>query len=188
MARRVPVYELQRRLDAAKKAEVYYAKPDRNPIKQTVDKRAKTLFGYRSVGIKLTAATALVEVQVSDASVVFFGGATALKLVVNTGTNLDDAIPKPKNFKPSMINAVVGDPTPTVRTSKATGQRYIKYSGNNTGDAQSSYSAPVSATGTAGTLAEQETAARAIAVAKKTALGDYGRLTFIPETSDTSLI
>jgi hypothetical protein len=188
MARRVPVYELQRRLDSAKKAEIFYARPDRNPVKTTVDKRPKSIYGYRSIGITLGATTALVELQVSDASVVYFGTASALKLIANTGTLLDDAIPKPAIFKPSRINAVVGDPTPTVKTSRATGNRYIKYSATAAANAQSAYSAPVGATGTSGTLAEQEATARAIATAKKASVGDYGRISFIAETSSTSLI
>jgi hypothetical protein len=187
MSRRIPVYVLEARLAAAKKAATFYANPDRNPVKATVDKRAKVEYAYRSVGYNITAATALFLVQATQASVAYFGGAADLKLIESGALNFSDATPSPKTFHPSMIHLVNGDATPTAKISRATGKRYIKYAATNAGEAQSAYSAPVGATGTVGTITEQKATAKVIATAKKGTAGVYGRCWFTAETESSSL-
>jgi hypothetical protein len=184
---RTSIAVLERELEYARKREAYLKRTDR-PVKTTVDKRASVLVGYRSSLIEIGAGTALVKVQVSQPSLIFFGNEIALGLLESTGTNLDSAIPKPRGFTPAMIKATVGDATPTVRTAAGSGRRYVKYSANNAGGAQSAYSAPVCKDDPANTPEEQQTQAEAVATAIDGALGgEYGRVYFTPEKFTSSL-
>jgi hypothetical protein len=175
---------LERNLEHARKREAYMKRTDR-PVKPTVDKRPKILIGYRSALIKTSTASALLKIQASDSSVTWFGGAGPLGLIVNTGANLDDALPAPRGLTPSQIHAVVGDTTPSVKIAAGSGRRYIKYSANAAGEAQSSYNAPISnGTDTTTTLDEQQNKAQSLGVSGPIAAklgGEYGRVWFTPE-------
>lgn len=185
---RVSIAVLERELEYARKRETYLRSTTARPIKTTVDRRPSVLVGYRSSLIEIGVGTALVKVQASQPSLTFFGGEAALGLLASTGTNLDSAIPKPRGFTPAMIKATVGDATPTVKTAAGSGRRYVKYSANNTGGAQSAYSAPVCKNDAANTPDEQSTQAEAVATAIDESLGDeYGRVYFIPEKFTSSL-
>lgn len=184
---RTSIAVLERELEYARKREAYLKRTDR-PVKQTVDPRPKTLVGYRSSLVQLSATSALFKIQASLPSLVFFGNQAALGLVTNTGTNLDDATPPPRGLKPAMIKATVGDATPNVRTAAGSGRRYINYAANAAGNAQAHYSAPISKIDTSVTPDEQQDAAAARATAINGQLGgDYGRVSFTPERFTQSL-
>lgn len=185
---RTSIAVLERELEYARKREAYLKSTTARPVKTTVDKRASVLVGYRSSLIELGTGTALFKVQASQPSLVFFGNEAALGLIVSSGTNLDQASPKPRGFTPAMIKAIVGDATPQVKTAAGSGRRYVKYSANNTGGAQSSYSAPVCKNDPANTPDEQSTQAETVATAIDGALGgEYGRVYFTPEKFISSL-
>lgn len=184
---RTSIAVLERELEYARKREAYLQRTDL-PVKTTVDPRPKTLVGYRSSLIRLTAASALLKVQASLPSLVFFGNQAALGLVANTGAALDDATPAPRGFKPAMIKATVGDATPTARTAKGSGRRYINYAASAAGNAQAHYSAPISKVATTVTADDQQDAATVRATAINASLGgDYGRVSFVPERFVQSL-
>lgn len=185
---RTSIAVLERELEYARKREAYLKSTTARPVKNTVDKRPSVLVGYRSSLIEVGTGTALVKVQASQPSLVFFGNETALGLIKSEGTNLDLAIPKPRGFTPAMIKATVGAVNPTVRTAAGSGRRYVKYSGNSTGGAQSAYSAPVCKNDPANTPEEQATQAETVANAIDGALGgEYGRVYFVPEKFTSSL-
>ena len=190
---RVSIAVLERNLEYARKREAYLRSTVARPVKATVDKRPKTLVGYRSSLIEFGGGTALIKIQASVPSLVFFGGATPLGLLENTTaapTALDLAIPSPRNFRPAQIKVTVGDATPQVKTAAGSGRRYIKYSALSAGGAQSAYSAPVCKNDPANTPDEQQTQAEALAISapiKAKLGGDYGRVYFVPEKFTSSL-
>lgn len=169
-----PIWQIQRELQYAQAREAYYNDTTR-PIKTTVDQRILDKVVYTPLFIKVGTTVPDFAIQASRKSVAFFGGAAALGLL-DTAAALEEAETAPRGFKPSMCRATVGDSTPTpVRAYNGTGRRYIKYSAPATGDAQSNYNAPISA-GATPTIDELETKFAAIAAAKKTALGGYGKI------------
>lgn len=185
---RVSIAVLERNLEYARKRELYLRSTTARPLKTTVDKRPSVLVGYRSSLIEVGTGTALIKVQASQPSLIFFGNTSALGLIASTGTLLDNAIPKPRGFKPATIKATVGDATPSVKTAAGSGRRYIKYSANNAGGLQSAYSAPICKVGTSNTPDEQQTQAEAVSTAIDAALGgEYGRAYFVPEKFTSSL-
>ena len=190
MGRVTPVWKLQKELEYATKRQAYLARTDK-PVKTTVDARPKTIVGYRSALVKIGTANALIAVQASSAALTKFGTLASLGLVANTGTNLDDAIKEPKGFKPAQIHGIVGATSPTVATAAGSGRRYIKYNANATGNAQSSFSVPVSKVGATVTTEEQSTTAQAVATAKKADFNageaGYGRIWFTGEEYSTVL-
>jgi hypothetical protein len=178
---RTSVAILERELEFARKREAWLKRTDR-PVKQTVDPRPKILVGYRSSLVKVGAASAFFKIQASAPSLVFLGAQAALGLTANTGSNLDEAIRPSRGFKPAMIKATVGDATPSVRTARGSGRRYINYAANAQGNAQAHYSAPISKIETLVTADEQKAAAVTRANAITSTLGgDYGRVSFTPE-------
>lgn len=184
---RTSIAVLERNLEYARKREAWLKRTDR-PVKQSVDRRPKVLVGYRSSLVQLSASSALFKIQASEPSVIFFGGATLLGLVANTGTALDDATAAPRGFKPAMIKATVGDATPSVRIAAGSTRRYINYAANAAGSAQAHYSSPVSKVDTIVTGEEQNDTALARAAAINSSLGgDYGRVSFVPERFTQSL-
>ena len=187
---RISIAVLERELEYARKREAYLRSTTARPVKLTVDKRPKTLVGYRSSLIEVGVGTALIKIQASAPSLLFFGGATPLGLIENSTTNLDLAIPSPRNFKPAQIRVTVGDTTPSVKTAKGSGRRYIKYSANSAGEAQSAYSSPVCKNDAANTPDEQQTQAETLAgsaVIKAKLGSEYGRVYFVPEKFTSSL-
>lgn len=190
---RTSIAILERELEYARKRQAYLSRTDR-PVKATVDKRPKILVGYKSSLAIIGAASISYKVPVVESSLAFIAGAAdnfaALGLIAPTDTpNFSLAQIKPKALKPAMIKVVVGDPTPTVKTAAGSGRRYVKYSANSAGDAQSSYSAPVSKVDTLITPVEQRTAAVARITAIKGKLGgSYGRAYFVPESFTQSVL
>jgi len=185
MARRKTIEQLTKQLEYANRRKAFFLT---NPQKTTYDKNPKSQFGYYSALIKQGTANALMKVQVGDAAVTAFGGASALKLVLPTAEGFNLAIPLPRGFRPSKIHAVFGDVTPTKVTAKTSGRKYVKYNRTSTGEQQSSYTSVVNGTGTTVTITEQQATAAAIATAIKSQLTVYGRLTFEPEYYGSSLV
>lgn len=189
---RTSIAVLERELEYARKREAYLKRTDR-PIKATVDNRPKILVGYKSSLVVIGAASVTYKVPVVQSSFNFLAGSptghAALGLIASGTTDFGLAQPKPKGLKPARLAVVVGDATPTVKTAKGSGRRYIQYSASATGEAQSSYSSPISKTDALVTPAEQKTAATTRIAAIKNLLGGaYGRATFIPEQFPQSLV
>ena len=184
---RVSVAVLERNLEYARKREAYLRSTTARPVKATVDKRPKKLVAYRSSLLVSGGASNLYKVQASEAGLAFFGGTALTGLGVST--TLTGASPAPRNFKPAKINAVVGDPTPVVKTAAGSTRRYVKYSANSAGDAQSSYSSPISKAEALVTPTEQSTLAALLGTATKPKIGaQYGRIWFTPEKYVSSLL
>ena len=184
---RISIAVLERNLEYARKREAYLRSTTARPVKLTVDKRPKKLVAYRSSLLLTGGASNLYKVQASEAGLLFFGG-TALT-VLGISTTLTGASPAPRNFIPAKINAVVGDPTPTVKTAVGSTRRYIKYSANATAGAQSCYSAPISRLESLVTATEQSAFAVLLGVATKPKIGlQYGRIWFTPEKYTSSLV
>lgn len=182
-----PVWQIQRELEYARAREAYYSNPNR-PIKSTRDAQPRQPLVYTPFSYKVGSVYPEMLLQVSKASVTFFGGAAALGLS-NLPADLAEAGAKPRGFKPSMLKAMVGDQTPTVkRAYNNTGRRYVDYSGNTTGDAQANYNAPISCGNQTPTNTELETKLAAIKGAKQAQLGDYGRLYLQIESFNRSLV
>lgn len=189
---RVSIAVLERELEYARKRETYLKRTDR-PVKATVDNRPQILVGYKSSLILVGAASVTYRVPVVQSSFNFLaGGSTghaALGLIASGHADFALAQPKPRGFKPARLSVTVGDATPTVKTAKGSGRRYINYAASAAGEAQSHYSSPVSKNDTLATPAEQKTAATTRITALTSQLGGaYGRATFTPETFPQSLV
>ena len=181
---RVSIAVLERELEYARKRDAYLRSTTARPVKLTVDSRPKQLVAYRSSSLLTGTTSNLYKVQATVSSLAFFNGIAALGL----GAILTDASPSPRGFQPAKISAVVGDATPSVKTAKGSTRRYIKYSANSVGDAQSHYSAPISKVETNVTADEQKDFATLLAAAVDGKLGgQYGRVSFIPEKFTSSL-
>jgi hypothetical protein len=175
-----PIYKLQRELEYAQARQTYrnnYRPPDdaqRNP-------RPTSGYAYYSLNLKTgTGTQAVIKVQASDTSVAFFG-VDSLG-ISNVATELASAMSKPKSLTPSMVKAVLGDPTPVrVKAYGGTGRPYWRYSKNAEGSTKSHHSAPISKKGATPTLEELEVEVGQIAVAKQADLGTYGRLYLVSE-------
>lgn len=103
--------------------------------------------------------------------IAFFGGLAAL------GLAQPDASPAaPRGFKPAKLHATRGKSNPSPKTALS-GRRYLKYTVDTTGDAQSSFSAPVSAD----TVTALKTRVQTIIRDKTNDIGEYGRIYFEPE-------
>ena len=191
MGRIKPLWQIQKELEYAQKRQTYLARTDR-PVKATVDKRVRTIVGYRSSLVKIGTANALISLQVPQDALAKFGGVTALGLIEGTAGALDSAIKEPKGFRPAQLHGLVGTSTPTVATAKTTGRRYIKYGVNASGAAQSSFTCAVSTGTTTPTSAEQQAKAKTVADAQKTVFNadadGYGRLWFTSEEYSTPLL
>jgi hypothetical protein len=191
MGRITPVWKLQKELEFAQKRQTYLARTDK-PVKQTVDKRIKTLVGYRSSLILIGTTNALIELQVSQEALTKYGGTTALGLLAGSDTLMDTAIKEPKGFTPAQIKGLVGTSTPTVATAKGSGRRYIKYGVPSAGNTQSSFTCAVSSGDVNPTPAEQAAKAKTVADTVKAAFNadadGYGRLWFEAEQYSSPLV
>jgi len=175
---------LERELEYARKREAFLRSTTARPVKTTVDSRPKQLVAYRSSTLLTGTNSNLYAVQATSSSIIFFNGLAALGL----SATLTDAAPIPRGFKPAKISAVVGDSTPTVKIAAGSTRRYIKYSANSAGEAQSHYSAPISKVETNVTTDEQKDFATLLAAAIGGKLGgQYGRVSFTPEKFTSSL-
>jgi hypothetical protein len=182
-----PVWQIQRELQAAQAREAFYSNPNR-PTKATRDAQPREPVVYLPLSYKIGAVYPALILNASTAAIGFFGGTAALGLT-NTPQTLAEAGRPPRNFTPSLIKAVVGDTTPVVkRAYGGTGRRYIDYTANAAGNAQSSYTAPISVGNQTPTIDELETKAAAIKAAKAGILGTYGRLYLELEKSTKSLV
>jgi hypothetical protein len=182
MARR-SVAVLQRELTYAQNRAAALAAPATS-IKATTDKRPKTVVGYQSELIVIGAVHEIIKVQVLASSLAYFGGEAGLGLIDKTNALFSSALPRIAHFKPAAIHLVKGATTPTVVTAKGSKRPYKKYTAIATGEAQASYSAPISEADSNGiTRAAQEAAVKAIALRpqQKADIGDYGRCWFTPE-------
>lgn len=190
MGRMKPIYQIQKELEYAQKRAAYLTRTDR-PVKQTVDKRIKTLVGYASALVKIGTTNALIALQVPQDALTKFGGELSLGLVVATGTALDGSIKEPKGFKPAQVHGLVGTSTPTVAIAKTTGRRYIKYGANSAGSAQATFSCAVSSGDTTPLESEQRAKAATVAASVKTVFNadadGYGRLWFTSEVYSLTL-
>lgn len=174
-----PLWKIQRELQYAQAREAYYSDTTR-PYKTTVDPVPRGLAVYRSVFQRVGGAAVDYRVNYSQKAFDFLGGLAPLGLI-DVATS-PEALPKPSNFKPSMVSAMVGDATPTpVRAYGGTGRRYIKYSAGTAGAAQANYQSPISGTGAAPTWDDVVTKFNAIVAAKRPGLGAYGRIYLEPE-------
>ncbi len=111
-------------------------------------------------------------VKASRPAVAFFGGIAPLGLAA------PDASPGlPRGFKPSKIRATRGRATPVPTTAELSKRRYLKYSVDADGETRGTYTAPISGN----TVLALQNAYKAILLAKKDDVGEYGRIAFIPE-------
>jgi transposase-like protein len=186
MARRKSVEDLQKQLAFAQARKTYLA-TDR-PRKATNDNRAKDVYGYLSTNLATATLSPIIKVQAPRKAVVFFGGATALKLVPPTDEAFEDSIPLPRGFKPAQVHAFVGDSTPTIVTAKGSLRKYIKYARSTSSENQSSYTSAVNGTTPVSTSAEQVDTVKAIATAIKTTVTEYGRVWYTPEVFTQSFV
>ena len=201
MGRRTPSWMLERRAAQAKAREQYLTDKHKNTetFKATVDKRPKFRVGYRSLyktiataaGGTATADHAVVAILASEASTRWFEGVAAGAALADGNNKLgldytavNDYVEVTK-FNPSKIHAVIGGTPTAVRTKYNT--RYVKYTANAQGEAQASYTAPISIR--TGTLTPQAviTAAQAVATSKKNVMGEYGRIWYTLEYEPTTL-
>jgi hypothetical protein len=168
-----PIWMIQRELEAAQARAAYYS--GARPVKETRDAQPRKKVVYKPLFYKVGTAYPPLLLDASVAAVAKFGAANLG--LDETAAAIADAGRSPRNFKPSAMKLVVGDATPTIkRAFNGTGRRYIKYSGNTAGSAQSSFSAPISCGDATPTLAQLETKAAAIKTAQAAGIGVYGRL------------
>lgn len=165
MGRRKTVAELQRQLEYAQRRAAY--KPP--------ERRAGTATQRRPL-IKLQYSSYVLGedfgINVSRASVQFFGGAAAL--------GLEDAVQAPnapRGFEPAKVHAMVGDSSPSTAKAKGSGRTYIKYTRGAVGsNVQSTFSAAISDP-TTPSATSVRTRYKNIFNAQKTDLGGaYGRM------------
>jgi hypothetical protein len=160
----------KRQYDNAVKREAYLNKTDR-PVKETVNKKPKTLLIYGSSLIKGTNGTvsSKIELQASERAVAFFGGAAALGLVL-PATVTDPVIRTPRFFQPAKVHAGVGLPSPTAKRSPW-GTRVVK-------SQSAAYSAPISSNVANVTYDLIDARAKTIYTAIKNSLQDLSYATF----------
>jgi hypothetical protein len=170
MGRIKPIWQIEDQLENAKKREAYLKAKATRPIKQNRDAQPRVALVYTTFSYKVGSVFPEILLQASQKSVNFFGGAAALGLQ-NTPADLAEASAKPKGFKPTIIKAMVGDPTPTVSR-----------------DAQSHYQAPLSCGNQTPTNTELDAKVAAIKTAKQAQLGEYGRLYLQIESFSRSLV
>jgi hypothetical protein len=170
MGRRKSVREIQKELQYAQARENY--NPPLREEGAPTQRRPKTPVKYAV--LSPLAADAAFTVQASASGLQFFGGITALGLVIAA---TDPGVPR--GFKPALIRATVADATPALIRAKGSNRPYIRYGrGTRGSNAQYNYSAPV----TADTPASLDTRVKALFTAAKANLGGgYGRAWFEAE-------
>lgn len=147
-------------------------------FKETVGNNPREKVVYHSLFLKKTSGTGdtattnpLPFVVNASAKAINYFTAGTLGLGTTT-TNVENA---PVGFKPSKIHLTRGGNKVAKRTSW--GSRYIQYTAPTSGDAQATYAAPISlASGAVFTEGDLETRVQAIATAKVTDIGNYGRV------------
>lgn len=168
MARRPSIPSLERRVAESRKREAALARRQKaQPRVGTGGRRSMESYTYNSLFT-----TTNFTVLAPEAGVTFFGGAAALGL---DALGTEPALPR--GFKPAKIRATVSIAAPTTATSALSGRRYLKYTAAAGGTTRNSYSSPLSADTSVALVA----LFRAVATAKKAAVGEYGRIWFEPE-------
>lgn len=164
MSRRKSVRDLEKQLEYARRRAAFTPPADTAGVSQRRPKRAVQ---YNSILIPRA-----YTVQASEAGLTFFGGLTALGLADD-----EDDGPAPRGFKPAQIHAMQADATPQPITARASGRRYIRYARGTRGSSvQSTFSAPISGTGTSATVGDVKTKYETISNAKASTVGAYGRI------------
>lgn len=165
MSRRKSVRELEKQLEYARRRAAFTPPADSAGVSQ---RRPKRSVQYNSI----LDANRAYTIQASEAGITFFGGLAALGLA----DDADDG-PAPRGFKPAQIHAMQADASPQPITARASGRRYIRYARGTRGSSvQSTFSAPISGSGTSATVAEVKTKYEALASAKAATVGAYGRI------------
>lgn len=181
-----PIWKIQRELQYAQAREAFYGDTTR-PLKTTVDAAPRIPVVYYPLFIKVGAAAPPFKLFSSSKAITKFGGATALGLV-DADATIAVAENPGRGFEPCKIHMLVGDGTPAaVRAFNGTGRRYVKYSAPAAGDAQSSFTAPISSGDSTPTITAVETRIAAVSGANKAEIGAYGRIWFELEVYRKSL-
>lgn len=169
MARIPSVASLQRRLTEAKTREANLKTRQATAVPKVGSGQSNPTDSYKYESIFTD--TAFV-IKASRPAITFFGGIAALGLVA------PDASPGlPRGFKPSKIRATLGKATPVPKTAELSKRKYLKYSKDADNDTRATYTAPISGN----TVLALQNAYKAILLAKKDDVGEYGRIAFIPE-------
>lgn len=169
--------ELQRRVESRKTREKNLeARRKKGPQPNTRGRRPNQPVGYRT----LYAANTVYIVKADSKPITFFGGIDALGLAAITNTM---SYP-PRGYHPAQIRATVGREQPAVVDNKLAGGKRLEYRAVSTAEAQATYTAPISAA----TAVALKTTFLTVAQAKAGAIGEYGRVDFIPERPDMSFI
>lgn len=169
MARIPSVANLQRRLTEAKTREANLKTRQATAEPRVGSGQSNPTDSYKYESI-FTDGSFIVKA--SRPAITFFGGIAALGLVA------PDASPGlPRGFKPSKITATRGRATPTPTTAELSKRRYLKYSVDGTGETRATFTAPISGN----TVLALQTAYKNILTAKRDDVGEYGRISFIPE-------
>ena len=168
MARIPSVASLQRRTNELKAREAALkARQQAAPKVGTGQARPTQTAKYKSIFT-----TEDFTVNAPNAGITFFGGLGALGLAAP-----DTSQKLPRGFKTAKVTAVRGRSKGAEKTSSLSGRKYLKYSIDADGGAQSTFSAPISAD----TVAALKTRFQSIITAKKDDIGEYGRISFEPE-------
>ncbi|WP_055075031.1 hypothetical protein [Pseudanabaena sp. 'Roaring Creek'] len=172
---------LTKELEYATNRQTYYSTP--RPGKTTVDKNPKDIYIYTCASYKVGNANAVLKIQASVSGVEKFGMAD-LNLKDSKDASAATAARPPRGFRPAKVRGIIGADTPTASESKVSKRRVIKYNADSSGDARSTYTAPISGESDAA----QRTSFNAIVEAKAAEFktDGYGRLYFIPEYLPTS--
>lgn len=169
MARIPSVASLQRRLTEAKTRESNLKTRQTTAEPKVGSGQSNPTDSYKYESIFTD--TAFV-IKASRPAVVFFGGIGALNLAA------PDASPGlPRGFKPSKIRATLGKASPVPTTAELSRRRYLKYSKDADNDTRATFTAPISGN----TVLALQNAYKAILLAKRDDVGEYGRISFIPE-------
>jgi len=174
MAKIPSIASLERRLAALKaRDKAIETRQKQAPKVGTGQSRQIVMADYRC-----TFLPEFFTVEADKEAVQFFGGLNDLGL-----QPLDDIHPPlPRGFRPNLIKATRGNSSPTVETSGLTKDKYLKYSISSTGNKRSTYTAPIAALNI--TVVDRF---RQIAKAKKSQIGDYGRIWLVIEKPAFSL-
>jgi hypothetical protein len=184
MARRLPSWIYERRLEQARSREQYYANKNKQDetFNSNVESRPLVRVGYRSL-LQLVGATpapAMVAILASETACKWYEGLGTTGTLGDTHTklgltyeDLSDFLEVNKLNSSKIISKLGGTPT-AVRTPW--GSRYVRYTKSGEGSARASYTAPISVKTGAVTIAAIETAAQAIATAVASDIGANGSI------------
>lgn len=169
MARIPSVASLQRRLTEAKTREANLKTRQATAEPKVGSGQSNPTDSYKYESIFTDSAFVI---KASRPAITFFGGIAPLGLAA------PDASPGlPRGFKPSKIRATRGKSKPTPETAELSKRKYLKYSADAGAETRATYTAPISGN----TVLALQNAYKAIIASKKDDVGEYGRISFIPE-------